>query len=297
MEDLSDWREVGKITARIRDESRSLIMIGEPILEIAETIEQMIYDAGIVPAFPVNISLNENAAHYTPVYEDPYTLQDTDLVKVDIGGRLNGAIADTAYTIDLSGNYSKLVEASQLALSRAIESIRPGITVGEIGGTIEETITSFGFRPISNLSGHMINRDNLHAGVEVPNKRTTDPYQFAEGDIFAVEPFATDGAGHVEDTEQVEIFSVYSPGPIRMRHTRQLFKHMIETYGHNPFAERWLRKKFVSRMLVGSSLRELLEHHIIRGYPVLKDTGGGMVAQTEHTILVTKKGCEILTQQ
>ncbi len=294
--DLNDFRQVGKITARIRDESKSLIMIGEPLLEIAETIEEMIKNEGIQPAFPVNISLNEIAAHYTPEFDDKTTLGEKDLVKIDIGGLLNGAIADTAYTIALSSEHDKLVEASQEALKKALDTIRPGVTIGEIGGVVEDTTKSYGFKPISNLSGHMIQKNNLHAGITVPNVRTTDPYEFREGEVYAIEPFVTTGTGYVEDTERVEIFSLYSPSPIRMRHTRQVLKYILETFGPNPFAERWVRKKFSSKMLVSASLREMLERQVVQGYAVLKEAENGLVAQSEHTILVTEKGCEILTK-
>ena len=295
-DDVSDFIEVGRITGKIREESKKLIIIGEPLLDIAETIEQMIEDEGIETAFPVNISLNEIAAHYTPEADCKRCLEETDLVKIDIGGLLNGAIADNAYSTDLSGKYEKMVEASQESLKKAIELIRPGITVGEIGGIIETTVKSYGFRTISNLSGHMIKRNNLHAGIEIPNERTTDPYEFSPGDIFAIEPFVTNGEGYVEDTEQVEIFSLYAPSPIRMRQSRQILSYVLEKYGPNPFAERWLRKKFPSKMLVAASLREMLERQVIRGYPVLKETKNGIVAQTEHTIMITEKGCKILTE-
>ncbi|MFH2105894.1 MAG: type II methionyl aminopeptidase [Candidatus Micrarchaeota archaeon] len=295
-EDLEDYRQAGRITSKIREESKSLIMIGTPLLDIAETIEQMIVEEGLKVAFPVNISINEIAAHYTPEVECQQCLKETDLVKIDIGAHLNGAIADTAYSVDLSDKNQKLIEASEAALEKALQTIKPGITNGEVGGVVEETIKSFGFKPISNLSGHMIRRYDLHAGIDVPSVKTKDNYQFQVGDVFAIEPFATNGAGYVEDSEQVEIFSIYGPNPIRMRHTRQILKHVLDNYGMTPFAERWIRKEFKSKMLVGASLRELLSSQVIRGYPVLKDTGKGIVSQAEHTIIVTEKGCEITTK-
>ncbi|MBI5046644.1 hypothetical protein HZC07_02835 [Candidatus Micrarchaeota archaeon] len=142
----------------------------------------------------------------------------------------------------------------------------------------------------------MIKSNELHAGVEIPNVRTRDNYKFQEGDIFAVEPFATTGSGYVEDLEQVEIFSLYMPSNIKMRQSRKIVEHVIKNYGMLPFAERWVRKEFPSRLLVSAAFKELLENHFLRGYPVLREAGKGLVAQTEHTILVTKDGCEVLTK-
>ncbi len=296
MDELENFRQAGKIAARIREDSKGLVMVGASYLDIAETVEQMIFDEGAKPAFPVNISVNEIAAHYTPEFEADRSLGEKDLVKIDLGVEVDGALSDTAHTIDLSGENEKLVLSSQEALENAIKTIKPGVAVGEVGGIIEDTIKKYGFKPISNLSGHMIKSNNLHAGIDIPNIRTRDPYQFKEGEIFAVEPFATNGAGHVEDLEQVEIFSLYAPSTVRMRQSRRIVEHVIKNYGMLPFAERWIRKEFSSKLLVSAALKELLQNQMVRGYPVLRESAKGLVAQTEHTILVTSDGCEVLTR-
>jgi len=294
--ELELFRRVGKIASRIREDSKRLIMIGESLLDIAETVEQMIGEEGCKPAFPVNISINDIAAHYTPEFEAEASLSETDLVKIDIGVELKGALADTAYTVDLGGENAKLVKASEDALENAVKAIRPGTSVGEVGGVVEDTIKGYGFNPIANLSGHMIKSNELHAGVEIPNIRSNDPYRFVAGDIFAVEPFATTGRGYVEDLEQVEIFSLYSMANVRMRQSRKIAEHVINNYGMLPFAERWVRKSFQSKLLVSAALKEMLQSHLIRGYPILREVSRGLVSQTEHTILVTEDGCEVMTR-
>lgn len=294
--ELEQFREAGKIASRIREDSKRLIMVGESLLDIAETVEQMINEAGARPAFPVNISINDIAAHYTPELESENSLDDKDLVKIDLGVELNGGLADTAYTVDLGGDSENLVKAADDALEGAIKLIKPGVSVLDVSGVIEDTIKGRGFRPISNLSGHMIKSNELHAGVEIPNVRGGERYRFKEGDIFAIEPFATTGAGHVEDLEQVEIFSLYMPSKIRMRQSRKIVEFVINNFGMLPFAERWVRKEFKSKLLVSAALKELLQNHFLRGYPVLREAGRGMVAQAEHTILVTADGCEVMTR-
>lgn len=294
--EIEAFRQAGLLASKIREDSKRLIMVGESLLDIAETVEQMIAEEGAKPAFPVNISINDIAAHYTPEAGSEESLEDDDLVKVDMGIEINGGLSDTAYTIDLSGKNEKLVQASEDALQKAIDAIKPGMAVGDIGGVIEETIKGYGYRPIANLSGHMIKSNELHAGVEIPNIKTNDNYQLKEGEIFAVEPFSTTGNGYVEDLDQVEIFSLYSPAKVRMRQSRKIIEHVIKNYGMLPFAERWVRKEFKSKLLVSAALRELLENQFIRGYPVLREVSRGLVAQSEHTILVTADGCEVLTK-
>ncbi|MDD5340403.1 MAG: type II methionyl aminopeptidase [Candidatus ainarchaeum sp.] len=294
--ELELFRESGGMASRVREQSKRLIMVGESLLDIAETIEQMIGEEGGRPAFPVNISINDIAAHYTPEFESTASLDENDVVKIDLGIEVNGALSDTAYTVDLSGKNDVLVKAADEALENAIKTARAGTPVAEVSTRIEQTITGYGFRPIANLSGHMIKSNELHAGVEIPNVKTNEPYVLQEGDIFAIEPFATTGTGFVEDLEQVEIFSIYSPAGVRMRQSRKIVEFVVKNYRMLPFAERWVRKEFQSKLLVSAALRELLENHFIRGYPVLREAGRGLVSQAEHTVLVTADGCDVLTR-
>jgi methionyl aminopeptidase len=292
---IDDFVEAGKIIKKVREMSRKLIMVDAPVLDIAETIEEMIRNEGAKPAFPANISINSIAAHYTPDSSDKTVIEEGDIVKVDLGANVNGALSDTAYTIDLSGEYGKLVEASERALENAIATIKPGVMIKEVSEVIEKTIRSFGFKPISNLTGHKIMPGLLHAGVDVPNVKTNNRYVFKEGDIFAIEPFASTGSGFVGDMDQVEIFSLYQPKPLRCRMGKQIIDYILSNYGLLPFAQRWLEKVFSSRLSISTGLKEMIQKKVVVTYPVLKDTGNGIVSQTEHTILVENDGARVLT--
>ena len=295
-DELERFRQAGRIASKVREESRSLIMVDASLLDIAETIEQMIREEGARPAFPVNISINEIAAHFTPGVDSTEMLGEKDLVKIDLGVELGGALADTAYTIDLGDANGNLVKASEEALAAAMSMMKPGVTIGSIGGVIEDTIKKHDLKPISNLTGHMIKSNDLHAGVEIPNVRTDDPFELMEGDVFAVEPFATTGGGYVTDLNQVEIYSLFAPAKIRMRQSRKIVEYAIENFGMLPFAERWVMKEFASKVLVSAALKELLQNHFIRAYPVLRESDGGMVSQAEHTVYISADGVEILTK-
>jgi methionyl aminopeptidase len=295
--ELENFRKAGKLTASVLEDAKRLILPGESLLDVVESIEKMIFDAGGKPAFPANISINDIAAHFTPESDNKDLIGEKDIVKIDLGVHVDGCIGDTAFTVDLSGEHGKLLEASQAALDAAIAGIKPGVTTGEIGGMVEEEMKKRGFRPIENLTGHMIRPYMLHAGISVPNIKTHDAYEFTEGDIFAIEPFSTDGAGRVADTSQVEIFSIEQPRNVRLRQSRMVLNHVIETYFTLPFAERWLEKKFERKLLLNAALRELMNAGVLHPYPVLREAAHGKVAQFEHTLLVTKDGCEILTKK
>ena len=67
------------------------------------------------------------------------------MVKLDLGVHVDGYIADSAVTVDLSGN-SDILKAAEEALAAAIDLARPGITTGEIGAAIEDSIRSYGLK-------------------------------------------------------------------------------------------------------------------------------------------------------
>ncbi len=85
---------------------------------------------------------------------------------------------------------------------------RVGSSIGDIGKMIEKTIKMKGYKPIRNLGGHLIRRYELHAGVFIPNIHERNTSFLQEGNTYAIEPFATDGAGFVVEGKQVTIYSV-----------------------------------------------------------------------------------------
>ena len=290
-----NFAEAGRIAGSILREVPKLALPGESFLDIAESLEKMIIDAGGRPAFPANISINDIAAHFTPELDNKTLVGETDVVKIDIGVHIEGCIGDTALTVDLSGEQGRLVEASEAALAAAISMMKPGVRVGKIGEEVEREITSRGFKPIENLTGHKIEPFALHAGVEIPNIKSNASYELQEGDIFAIEPFASAGSGRVADTTQVEIFSLQSTPKLRMKYSRELLTHIVHNYFSLPFAERWLSGVFKSRLTLSSSLRELLNSGALHPYPVLRDTGRGLVAQREHTVMIEHDSAKVLT--
>ena len=132
--ELKSYRNSGKIAADVREWSRELITPDARVLDIAENIEKKIIESGAEIAFPVNVCINDITAHYTPKFNDETVIKDDDVVTIDIGVHVDGYIADTAYTIDLSGNYSDLLDANKRALDNAISLVKPGASVA--GGRI-----------------------------------------------------------------------------------------------------------------------------------------------------------------
>lgn len=278
----------GKIASNVREKSRKWVAEGEKLLDVAEKIEGEIISLGGQPAFPVNISVNEIAAHYTPVENDTKVFCHDDIVKIDIGVHVEGYIADTAATIYLGTDAKKkaLVSATDSALDAALALSTPGRKIADIAAKIEEIIRGAGFAPITNLSGHYLGRYIIHGSPSIPNIRTDMRAVLSEGDVIAIEPFATFGAGSVKDTGRAMIFSSGAEKPVRNPAGRQILKFARNTQGM-PFASRWIKDSHGS--MQDRALSELVSVGALHAYPVLKEVSGALVSQAEHTVIVGAK--------
>jgi methionyl aminopeptidase len=280
---LDNYIKAGKIASEAREYGKSLIKKGASLLEVSDLIEKKIEELGGELAFPVQISLNDIAAHYCADHDDKTVFKQGDICKLDIGVHVDGYVADTACTVDLGDN-SDLVKASEDALNNAIKLIKPGVTLGEIGAAIEESIKKYNLNPIRNLSGHGVGRYIIHGNPTIPNFDTGDDTELKENDIIAIEPFATNGSGLIYETDKANIFSMVEKRPVRSPITREVLKE-IEKYNDLPFTTRWLAKKY-PLFKVSFALRELMQMGVIRNYPPLPDKSHGLVSQAEHTIIV-----------
>jgi methionyl aminopeptidase len=287
-ETLEKYREAGRILKIVRDEAVEMIRIGNSLLEVAEFVENRTNELGGRPAFPCNISRNEEAAHATPKAGDS-SIFGKDMVKLDLGVHVDGYIADSAITVDLSGN-SDIVKAAEEALAAAIDLAKPGVSTGKLGTAIEESIRGYGLNPIINLTGHGLSQYGAHEEPSVPNRHMEGGVYLKEGDVLAIEPFATNGSGVVHDGNWAEIYSLIKKKPVRMPAVRNIMKQ-VEEYRKLPFAKRWLESDRLE-----FSLLQLEKAGILHSYPVLLESAGGLVAQAEHTIIITNDGCEVTTK-
>jgi methionyl aminopeptidase len=267
---------------------------GAKILDVAEEIEKNIVEAGGSIAFPVNICINDVTAHYTPRLNDEIVLSEDDVVSVDLGVHVDGFIADTAYTLDFSGKYGKMLEANEKALKNVIELVKPGVSVSVLGAVVQETLTASGFKPIENLTGHEVKQYDLHAGLSIPNIKVPYDWEVKDDMVLAIEPFATDGGGRVVESKKPEIYSLINPKPTRMREARLILDE-IEERKSLPFAQRWFAKK-IPPLKIGLAFSELTSKGILKSYPPLHEVERGVVSQFEHTVVVTKDGCEVTTE-
>ena len=289
---LKKYTRAGEITREAREYGVSQAKAGGSALELANSIEDLIRRRGGECAFPVNIGVNEVAAHYTPSKETDIRFRQGDVVKIDVGAHVDGYPADTAATVEIgTRNHAALIASAKDALAVCIEMVAPGTPISAMGAAVARTVTAAGFKPVSNLTGHSMERFNLHAGLSIPSIETRDRAVVQEGMILAIEPFATVGAGKVSGKGRGSIFRI-----VRERRSspdvQAMFDKIRARFGPFPFAGRWCDQLDHD---AGALVQKMYRLGIIMSYPVLTDVAGGVVAQAEHSVLVTSNGCRILT--
>lgn len=296
-----EYKKAGRILSKIRRKASRFVQEDLPVIELVNFVEDNIRKEGARPAFPCNVSINDITAHYTPPANDKTVIRSGDLVKLDMGAHVDGYIADTAISIligDHDENFEKnlkMIEASQRALENAISIIKAGVELEKVGKIIQDTINDFGFKSVANLTGHSMDRWILHSGLSVPNINEKNTHKLEEGDVLAIEPFATDGIGYVTDMPQTYIFRFLRDRPLRLAHARNVLKKIKQEYKSLPFAQRWLTEYFDPKKL-NASMRLLIQSRAIYPYHVLREKSGAWVSQAEHTIIVEKDSCQVITE-
>ncbi len=293
---LEDYLKAGSIAGEVRENVRKTDWIGSTLAEICDYVESEIIKRGAKCAFPVNTSLNEIAAHYTAEPNDPKTVSDTDLIKIDLGAQINGYIADTAVTINYDPQYDQMVQTAEDALQNAMSMIKAGVKSKDVGRTIQKTIQDMGFKPIANLSGHSLDQYTIHAGKTVPNMWTIGSFSFSENEAFACEPFVTtkNALGFVRNGKIKNIFALVSRKKTKDEKVDIMTDYIWNNFNMLPFALRWLLKEWEEKE-ARRLLKILVKKKVVHAYAILVEANGKTVAQAEHTFIPTQSGVTITT--
>jgi methionyl aminopeptidase len=288
--------QAGKIAKEVINYANSIIKKDMPLLKIANLIDQKILSLNAKPAFPINLSINEIAAHSTPSFNDETLAHG--LLKIDIGVHIEGFVADTAFSLDLenSAQNQLLIKTAIEARDKALSSIQLNTKLKEIGAIIDQTCQNNNVLPIHNLSGHSIEQYNLHSGLTIPNFDNNSVTPIQPG-LYAIEPFTTlqSGSGSVKEGKLSGIYHLENTtSNVRDTIARKVLQFIKENYNTLPFCSRWIHAEFGTRGLL--SLKQIEQAGLLHHYPQLIESSGKPVAQAEHTVLLTENDKIITTQ-
>ncbi len=294
LNEQDSYIKAGEIAKNVVSYAKSIIKPNMPLLQIAQKIEAEIIKQGGHAAFPVNLSIDQIAAHYHPTLED--TTLASGLLKVDIGIHINGFIADTAFSIDLTEDkkYKDLIKASEEALAAALETLNKDPTFNSIGLAIQQAIERRGFSPIINLCGHGLGEYEIHQGVTIPNYANNNINKLQAG-AYAIEPFATAGEGKIYEASGSNIYKIITLKNPRGPTARKILEYIWEKNKTLPFSLREIQEKFgpMTRL----AIKELEQAGAIHHYPQLIEKSHKPVSQAEHTFIKTKEGKIIITSK
>lgn len=300
--DIQDYIKAGKGVIAAKKLAKTIIKPGVPLLEVANRCEEEIIKNGCELSFPINLSLNEIAAHYSPPIGDKTAVPEKGLLKIDIGSHFNGYIADSAFTINLDEDpiLQNYVDAAKEAVAAAIDLFVPGVKLYELGEAIAQKIINRGLRPITNLGGHELKQFTLHAGAFIPNyKEKLHNQVLKPGDAYACEPFATSGVGKVENGAYSYIFRFVKKAKRNLSYEQQGYMNKIKKNFKNlPFSPRWIiNRNLIPKDKILRTIESFLGRKILDKYPILIERAKEPVAQEEHTIILDIDGKKIVTTQ
>jgi methionyl aminopeptidase len=260
-------------------------------------------------AFPVGLSINDCAAHYTPNIDDPdIILQKNDILKVDYGVHFNGTIIDSAFTMHFDEKYDEFIKISKDVTNFAVKQCGPDAILGEIGKEIEEYVYScqleidnkiIPLKTMRDLCGHLISPYTIHAGKAVPNTAIYYPFRMKENEFYAVEPFITTGNGISISKDNNSHYMLKNDESVKSVKSNLLYDIIQKNFYTLPFCKKWLYELYLvdnNDTKFNESLNKLVKENIVQEYPPLHDIPGSLISQFEHTIFIRDKGIINLTK-
>ena len=324
---LSNFQKAAQIHKKVRIEFNNLFESGQikgmKYYDVANKIEDLIkthsnFDSNDVfksgVGFPVGLSINECAAHWTPNPGENRVWEEQDLVKVDYGVHVDGCIIDSAFTKSYSNDYNELIQVSKEATELAIKNCGVDAVLGDIGKVVEEFIESkeveirgktYPLKSVRDLTGHLIFPYMIHGPKSIPNFAINYPERMEENEIYAVETFPTTGTGKCNFDLEVSHYSINTErivknlekdGGLPRLPSREnfLLKRLKETRQTLPFCKKWLKNDDIKGYQI--SLKSLVNKGIVNSYPPIMSQKGTYVAQHEHTIFVGSDKVHILSE-
>ena len=200
--ELERMRDAGRLVGEVLTELAAHVKPGVTTADLDALAEKRIAQAGATPAFkgyhgyPATIcaSINEEVIHGIP--SGRRVLNEGDIVSIDVGASLGGYFGDSAMTLPVgpvSEDAATLLRVTEEALYKAIERVRVGGRISDIGHAVQQHVEAYGFSVVREFVGHGIGQ-RMHEEPQVPNYG--DPGRgprLAEGMVLAIEPMVNAG--------------------------------------------------------------------------------------------------------
>lgn len=200
-EHIEKMHKAGKLLAEVHRELRSRVVPGVTTLELDKFVDDYLTERGAYPeqkgyqGFPYAIcaSINDEVCHGFPT---DVPIKEGDILTIDMVVNLDGGLADSAWSYavgEISEEKQKLLDVTKESLYRAIDQVKVGNRLGDIGHAIQSYVESKGFSVVRDFIGHGIGKD-MHEDPQVLHYGTPGRGQrLVEGMVFTIEPMINTG--------------------------------------------------------------------------------------------------------
>jgi methionyl aminopeptidase len=205
--ELDRMREAGRLVGEVLTELAAHVAPGVTTADLDDLAEKRIRRAGATPAFkgyhgyPATIcaSVNEEVIHGIP--SGRRILNEGDVISIDVGASLDGYFGDSAITLavgQVSEDAARLLRVTDESLYKAIEVVKPGGRISDIGHAVQKHVEAYGFSVVREFVGHGIGQ-KMHEEPQVPNygEPGRGP-RLTEGMVLAIEPMVNAGKAAVK---------------------------------------------------------------------------------------------------
>lgn len=198
---FESMRKAGRLAAQLLDYIKPFVEPGVTTEKLDQLCHDYIVSHGAIPAplnyrgFPKSIctSVNHVVCHGIPSEKK---LKEGDVVNIDVTVILDGWYGDTSrmYTVGKIGvKAQKLIDVTYEAMMRAIDIVKPGVTLGDIGHAIQSYVEPKGYSVVRDFCGHGIGQ-TFHASPEILHfGKPGQGMELKEGMFFTIEPMINAG--------------------------------------------------------------------------------------------------------
>ena len=199
--EIEKMQKAADLLIQVHRALRNEVKPGVSTLELDRFVEKFITDRGGYPeqkgyqGFPYSIcaSVNDEICHGFP---SERKLEDGDLLTIDMVVNVDGYLADSAWSYavgELSPEAQKLMDVTRECLYKAIDIVKPGTRLGDIGHVIQTHAEANGFSVVRDFVGHGIGT-NMHEDPQVLHYgRPNRGVHLEEGMVFTIEPMINAG--------------------------------------------------------------------------------------------------------
>ena len=209
-QEIAKMRRSGMVLRAVLDAVRIAVVAGSTTMDLERVAEAKIAELGGTSAFkgyhgyPLTLctSINSEVVHGIPSKKN--TLREGDVVSIDCGVILDGYYSDSAITVPvgkIAPETEKLLAVTEASLASAIQSVRAGVHLGDVGAAVQCVVEAAGFSVVREFVGHGIGT-SLHEDPQVPNYgRRGIGIKLREGMVLAIEPMVNVGKPEVRVLE------------------------------------------------------------------------------------------------